>query len=55
MIDFANYYFNKKFRFLIAGTQANNVQSIKFYKNLGFKSFSKKSVFHYYKRRKKTK
>jgi len=55
MIDFANYYFNKKFKFLIAGTQANNVQSINFYKNLGFKSFSKKSVFHYYKRRRKTK
>jgi ribosomal protein S18 acetylase RimI-like enzyme len=55
LIDFANYHFVKKYKFLIAGTQINNIEGIKFYKKLGFKQFSKQSVFHFYKRRKKTK
>jgi len=51
MINYANHYFIKKFRFLIAVTQSNNIQAIKFYKKLGFKAFSKKLVFHFYNRK----
>ena len=48
MIDFTNHKFNKKFKFLITGTQTSNIQAVKFYKKLGFKPFSKKSIFHFY-------
>ena len=37
LIDYIEYVYRKKFKKILVGTQSNNLQSIKFYKKMGFK------------------
>ncbi len=49
LINFATYKFSKKFNYIVAGTQYDNISAIKLYKKLGFKIVDRHNVYHFHK------
>tara|TARA_Y100000816_G_C25988081_1_gene516100 strand:- start:290 stop:958 length:669 start_codon:yes stop_codon:yes gene_type:complete len=49
LIEFAIHKFSKRFNFIVAGTQYDNISAIKLYKKLGFKIKDKHNVYHFHK------
>ena len=46
LINQLEFIYKNKFKKIIVGTQSNNIQSIKFYKKVGFKKIREFEVLH---------
>ena len=46
LIDYIEFFYFKRFKKIIVGTQSNNIQSLKFYKKTGFKKIKEDVIFH---------